>query len=898
MPDWRYRIARRLEGLHLEPTREAEVVDELSQHLDDRYDELRAGGASEDAARRDALAELDAADLVRELTGIAPTAREPLALGSAQKASLVGGWWQDLRFGARLLVKDAGASLVIVITLALAIAANAIVFGFTDLLLLRPLPIKNTDRLVTIYGVDHRLGQDRQRVSIPDYLDIKAQNTVFEDVLAMTRGRQVSLTGANEPLAVAVTDVTPNLFRLWDVPAATGRLLLPGEDVPGRSDVAVLAHHFWATRFAADPAVVGRAITLNGRRYSVVGVVTPSIEIGTLGDIDVWLPLELSQFTAREDRSVTVMGLLKPGASLAGVNAELTTIGDRLARAYPVTNTDWRPFAVSLRESTAGRSTWILLTLLAIVVGLVLLVACANVATVMLARASARRREIAVRIALGATRARLVRQLVSEGLLLGLVSGAVGLLLAHGGLVAFRTLSPETFFQRLAMNGNLLAFGFALSIVAPVLFGVLPALQSSQPNLNEDLKDGGRDASSSVRGNRSRSVLVVAQVAFALAVLIVSGLIVRTVVGIEHVPLGMNPRGLLTMRVRLDPPKFEDDGARLRTVESMLDRLGAVPGVTAAAAMSGLPLLDGEPVRRFTVAGRAASRPSDAPWAVEAATFGDYERAIGLPLLEGRTWQPGDSAAVWAVALVNREAVRRYWPSRSPVGERITILDAKGQADGQALEIIGVVDNVIGAEPTEPPPPRVYRPLQSPQGRSLASVAFIVRASGDAAAVAPAVRAALRAEDRDLAVSEVRTFGSQVAGSLRTFDLIMGLFTSFAAIGLVVAVTGIYGVTAFSVAQRRHEIGVRLALGATAADVVRLIAGRTFRLIGIGAGLGIAGGWAIGLSMRNLLFGVGATDPATYAAVLSLVAFCAFVATYLPAHRAMSIDPMTVLKRE
>jgi putative ABC transport system permease protein len=330
----------------------------------------------------------------------------------------------------------------------------------------------------------------------------------------------------------------------------------------------------------------------------------------------------------------------------------------------------------------------------------------------------------------------------------------------------------------------------------------------------------------------------------------------------------------------------------------MLDRLGAVPGVTAAAAMSGLPLLDGEPVRKFTVTGRAADRPSDAPWAVEAATAGDYGRAIGLPLLDGRTWQPGDRAAAWAVALVNREAVRRYWPSRSPVGERITMLDARGQADGQPIEIIGVVDNVIGAEPTEPPPPRVYRPLQQLQDRSLTSVAFIVRAVGDTAAVAPAVRAAMRAEDRDLAVSEVRTFGSQVANSLRENNLIMALFASFAVIGLIVAVTGVYGVTAFSVGQRRHEIGVRIALGATTGDVMRLIIGRTFRLIGIGAALGIAGGWAIGLAMRNILYGVGAADPVTYATVLGLVAFCGLVACHAPARRATRLDPMIALRTE
>jgi putative ABC transport system permease protein len=893
--DWRYAIARRLEGLALPPAREAEVVEELSQHLDDRYAELRSEGADEEGARRDALAELDEADLVRELTGVEAPRVEPLALGgSGGAAGIAGGAWNDLRFGARMLVKDAGASFVIVLTLGLAIAANAIVFGFTDLLLLRPLPIRNAARLVAVSSFDRHQSSDRQPVSLPDYLEIKAQATTFEDALAMTSG-PLSLTGTGEPLAVGAAHVTANLFRLWDVPPVAGRLLRPGEDAPGHDRVAVLAHHFWMAHFAGDPAVVGRALTLNGRSYTVVGVVTPDVELGTLAQIDVWVPLETSLAAARDERTLAVMGLLKPGATLDAANAELATISDRLQQSYPATNGGLTLHAITLRDSTVGRSTWIFLSLLGVVVGLVLLVACANVATVMLARAGARRREIAVRLALGATRARLVRQLISEGVLLGLASGMLGVLFAYGGLTAFKALSPELIFQRLAINTHLLLFAFALSILTPILFGLVPALQSSRPDLNEDLKDGGRDASSAIRGNRSRAMLLVAQVAFALAVLIVSGLIVRAVRAIERAPLGINPDGLLATRVRLDPPIYEDDAARMRTVEAILDRLSAVPGVTSATATIGFPVVDVEPIRHFAIAGAPATRPNDAPWACEAAVFGDYARTLGIPILEGRQWEPGDRASGWAVAVVNREAVRRYWPSRSPLGERITMLDAKGEATGPAIQIVGVVDNVIGSDATEPPPPRVYRPIAS---RPLESVAFMARTSGDAASMAPVVRDALRTEDRDLAVSNVRTVQAQVDNFLRIDDLIMLLFVGFAAVGLVVAIAGVYGVTAFSVGQRRHEIGVRVALGATASHILNLIAKRTFRLIGIGAVLGVLSGWIIGLTMRSLLPGVGATDPAIYAAVLALVALCGFIATYVPAYRAMSIDPMAVLKRD
>jgi putative ABC transport system permease protein len=898
VPDsrWTRDVRRVLAPLHLDPAREADIAQELAAHLQDRYAELLASGIDPAQAGREALAELDDRDLVRGLIGIDTRAIEPLPLGGGSARSWTSGLWLDLRFGARLFVKERGATFVVVLTLALAIAANGIVFGLADLLLFRPLPLGNATRLATIYGVGPEHSVDRQRLSMADYLDIKTQSTVFEDVIGMRRGQQLTLTGAGEATAVSAAFVTANTFSVWDVHAIAGRTILPDEGAPGRIGVAVLSHRFWAAHFAGDRSIVNRTVMLNGRSHTIVGVLTPEIELGNLSEIDVWVPLEIDRAAPRDDRTLTAMGLLAPGATLGAANAELGTIGDRIAAAHPETNNGWRLHAITLRESVAGAQTWVILMLLGIVVGLVLVVACANVATVMLARASARRREMAVRLALGASRGRLVRQLISEALLIGFASGAAGLLLAQAGLTAFKTLSPEVLFQRLTVNANLLVFGVVLSIAAPILFGVLPALQSSRPNLNEDLKEGGRDSAVSVRGNRIRAALVVTQVAFALSVLIVSGLIVRTVVSLEHVPLGMNPEGVLTTRVRFDPPRYTGDAARLRAVDAILERITALPGVATAAAMPSLPIVDGEPRRLFAITDQPVPDRRNMPWANAAAASDEYWRTFGVPLVEGRSWTAGDQSRAWAVAVVNREAARRYWPSRSPIGDRITMIGASGQPEGSALEIIGIVDNVLGNELSDPPPPRLYRPLAV--ASNLASVAFAVRVTGDTAAMASAIREALRAEDRDLAASELRPARRVLDETTRTYNLVMALFVGFAAIGLVVAVTGVYGVTAFSVGQRRHEIGVRLALGATGADVLRLIGGRTARLIAAGAALGVAGGWSIAAAMRSILFGVGALDPLTYAAVLTLVTTCGLAATYLPAHRALSIDPVSVLKRE
>ena len=899
MPDWRDEIRRRLSGVRLDPEREVEIAEELSQHLEDRYRELCLSGVEHGRAISEALSELDESDLMRELAGVERQERsDPLALGGdgAGRAhpSALSGFWHDVRFGARLLTKDKSVTLVIVATLALAIAFNAIVFGLTDLLLLRPMPFGNAARVAAIFAADERSTTSRDPLSIPQYRDLAAASTVFESVAAMV-GRQFSLTGSGEPQAVIALLVTANIFTTLGLEPVKGRPFSAGEDVAGRSNVALLSHRFWTARFHSDPDIIGRTLILNGSGHIVVGVLTPAIELGTLNQVDVWLPLETASVTARQrDRELAVYGLLKTGQTIASANAELDALTVRLRREYPVTDQHLQLRALSMREANVSPDTPVMLTMAGIVVGLVLLLACANVGTVMQARATARQREIAVRLALGATRARLIRQLISEGMCLGLLSGAVGVLLAAAAVPGVRLLTSDRYTQLIAINANVLAFTLVLSMLTPVLFGLVPAWQSSRANLNDDLKEGARVGPSAHR-HRKRSTLVVTQVAFALTVLIISGLVVRSVLARQQVPLGIASSDVLCVRVRFDPPKYISNDSRLRTVDAVLARLAATPGVDAAAATARVPIVDPEIQRQFTIVGRVPAA-GDIPWAVEATMTTGYRDAMRLPVLDGRLFTDADRESSARVAIVSREAVRRYWPGQSPIGQRLTLLNGTGDATGDVISVVGVVDDVKGVSLTEPAPPRIYFPLSQRLGES---VVFLVRTARDASLMAGLVRDALRAEDRDLALSEIRPLDGMLDTQLyRPFHLLIALFGAVAAMALVLALSGVYGVAAFAVGQRRHEIGVRVALGATSGEVTRLVVRRSVAPIAIGLAIGTLAGWALARLMRGLLYGTQVLDPSIYITVIVVLALGGLAACLVPARRAAAGDPLVVLKQQ
>jgi putative ABC transport system permease protein len=800
---------------------------------------------------------------------------------------------KDIRIAGRFLVKSPGYAVVVAFTLALAIGANTIIFSFADLFLLRPLPLGDPARTVTLYSVDTQRGLLRARTSLPDFLDWRAETTAFEEMAAYYQS-SYTLTGSGDPIRITALRATANLPSMWQLKTAAGRVFVPGEDAPGAAHVAVLSHRFWTQHFASDPHVIGRSLTLNGEPYTVVGVLTDAIEIGNMTAIDVWMPMLADPAGARRDaRNLAVSARLKPGITVDQASTQVHAVASLLERAYPTTNAGWSARALSLRESVAGADAWIVLLMLGIVVVFVLVIACANVANMMLARATARAKEMAVRLALGASRLRLISQLMSESLLLGIAGGALGLGVALSGIRAIQAASNEPFFKLLVINGHVLEFAVALSVAAPLAFSILPALHASGADLNDALKEGGRRASGGAKGRRSRAVLVVSQLSLALMLLVVAGLVTRTMAAIEHVPTGIDSSHVLTAQVQLDPPKYIDAPRAAVFAEQLSERLRSLPGVRSAAVTSRVPIVDPEPAIRFQIHGQPPRTEKDRPWADDVAIGGDYLATFGIRLSAGRALSERDRATAPRVAMISSEAARRYWAGASPVGSQVDIV---GDHDEHVtVQIVGVVDDVKPADLTEPMPPRIYRPLAQRPERALA---FAVRTEGEPASVASAMREAIRAADPDLAVSRISPLATMLFDTFRENRVLVGMFAAFALVALVLSAAGLYGVTAYAVSQRTQEIGIRMALGATAGDVLRMIVGQNARLVGAGAIIGVLGGLGLGSAMRSILYRVGATDPATFGAVLAVLTIVALAASYVPARRATRVDPLKCLRND
>jgi putative ABC transport system permease protein len=803
--------------------------------------------------------------------------------------------WQDLRYGARMLVKKPGFTLVAVITLALGIGANAAIFSVINSVLLRPLPYPQPEQLVWVWGTNPSSDIKQETASLPDFVDWKAQGQSFAAMGGFTSFSPI-LTGNGEPERLTGALVTDGFFATLGVPPLVGRTFTPDEDKPDNRRYAVISHGLWQRRFGASESIVGQKVTLNGNPHVVVGVMPPHFKHPLPAmrlPVEVWLPLGVDPAqAARRGDFLGVVGRLKPGVSVPQAHAELNTIMGRLEAQYPDTNRGWGVIVLPLLDRFVGelRPT---LYLLVAAVGFLLLIACANVANLLLARASARQREVAVRAALGAGRWRIVRQLLTESVLLSVVGGAVGLLLAKWGMDALVGVSPADLPRvgEVALDWRVLGLTFAVSLATGVAFGLLPALQAANPHLSEVLKEGGRGSADSARGKRVRGALVVAEVALALVLLVGAGLMLRSFARLQNVNPGYNAENVLTVGLSLPASKYKEGPQVVAFYQQLLERVSTLPGAQAVGFVDALPLAGGNYLS-FAIEGRATQPTDRTPDAEHRVVSPGYFRAMGIPLVRGRLLTEQDNAQAPVATVISETAARRYFPNEDPIGKRVNFGNPQTAPWRTIVGIVGDVRNEgLNAEPN----PQMYVSFAQVTQRNLT---LVVRSAGEATALIAGVRGKVAELDRDQPLYNVRTLEQMLAASLARERFGLLLIVTFAGLALALAAVGVYGVLAYSVTERTHEIGVRLALGAERRDVMRLVVGQGMKLVLAGVGVGLVAAFALTRLMAGLLYGVTATDPLAFVGVSALLTAVALVACWIPARRATKVDPMVALRYE
>ncbi len=795
--------------------------------------------------------------------------------------------WQDLRYGARMLSKNPGFTLIAIFTLALGIGANTAIFSVVDAVLLRPLAFKEPDKLVIIGRGPTR--KSVNAISYPEFIDVREQNQVFEEMAASTI-REFDLASDREPEHIAGLRVSTEFFKLLGVEPRLGRTFSPEESQAGQNRVAIISHGLWQRRFAGDAAIVGKSLLLDAESYAVIGILPPEFQYPMLGreaKVDILVPL--APDPERGNQNLAVLARLKPGAPLAQAQANLDVIKENLARQYPRPNTDFGINVLPFQEYLVrGWRPKLLMYLGA--VAFVLLIACANVANLLLARAAVRQKEMAVRLSLGATRWRVVRQLLAESLLLAVVGGGLGLLLAMWGAdFLVNTLSSVTRIQETSLDARVLGFTFALSLLSSVIFGLAPALLGSKPDLNEALKESQRQGSGGLRRNRLRSLLVVIEVALTLVLLFGAGLLVRSLMQLHKIEVGFETENVLTMRVTLPRAKYAGGQQVKEFFQQVTDRVEATPGVEAVGLVDLLPLGGTNSTTALTV-----EEPSAAGSQVSASIRSvnhDYFRALGVPLLGGRYFTEHDDQSAPRAAIINQAMAQRLWPGEVALGKRVRI----GGQESPSVEIVGVVGNVRHWLFNSQPLLEIYSPyLQSPRRSAYLTIRSSVRPEN----LVAAIRREVLAVDKDQPVYNIKTLEQRLTDGFAGWRLPMFLMSLFAGLALALAAAGIYGVLSCLVAQRTQEIGVRIALGAKPRDISKLVVGQGLALIAIGVALGLIAAVALKRVMAGLVYEVSATDPWTFAAITLLLAAVALLACWIPARRATKVDPMIALRCE
>ena len=889
MHDWKNEIREALSQLALRPLREAEIVEELGHHLEDRYEDLLLQGYTEDEAAQKTLSEFRQNEMIRDLRGLERTYREPVELGQEPQTSHTSGLWDDLRYAFRMLLSQPMVTVVVIVTMGLGIGVNTAIFSTLEMLAFRPFDFPNQDRLVSVFERQPDNGIVRGSVAPGNFADWREQNRTFEDLVAI-KSSYFDLANGSQPERLTGNLVSTGFFTTLGTRPALGRTFSAEDNEPGRNQVVMLSDGLWQTRFGADPQVVGSSVKLNEETYTVVGVMPKNFRY-PVDDSQLWVPLVLDlSDRSRGDHNLLVVGLPRRGVSLAQATEDLNRIALNLQSEYPGTNRGREVRVVSLVQD-ATRGVRVAVPFMFISVLLVLLVACANVANILLVRAAAGQRDIALRLALGASRARVMRQLFAHNLLLSVFGGCLGLLLAHFGINALKTM-PQDFsmyipgWSKIGIDQTALVFTLAVSILTGILCGLIPALIGTRVDINKLLKGDGP----TVVGKGSSRVtrwLVISEVAFSVILLAGAGTVFRSLQQLLHTDFGFDATNVLTMRISLSGERYQATQSRNNFADALIGRVSALQGITSVGLATTVPL--GYISNQREVAGIgntvfAGERRRSVIFRIITLT---YLVTIGTPLRQGRAFTAQDREDTPRVALVNEAFTKQFLAGRQPIGENLIL------SNGQRYEIVGLLANVINDGLEEQEDAEIYVPYAQEPVRN---IFLVTRSDSISDALVQAIRGEVSAMDPTVPVFKVKPLQQYVderlsAKRMAAYSLAVG-----ALIALLLAAVGIYSVVAYWVTQRTHEIGLRIALGATRGDILKLVVGAGLRLVLIGGAIGLAGALVLTQLLSGLLFGVSARDPLTFAGIISILAAVALLACYLPARRAMKLDPLNALR--
>ena len=880
-----HRIASFWRNVFQQPKQDRDLDAELRAHIDLLVHEKMVSGMSESEARRHATIEFEGVEQVKE------------QVRDIRAGSVFTGWMQDIRYAFRMMRKNPGFTVAAVVALALGIGANTAIFSVVNTVLLRPLPYEDPDRLVFVAH------NQSNPVAPANYIDWRQQNHVFSEMGAAELWSP-NLADNDRPEHLRGLKLTASMFPVLGVQPLLGRVFTAEEDVPGRDHEVVLSYRIWQRRFAADPNVLGRTIKLNGELYNIIGVMPKSFQFAPFWatKAELWAPMAFGERAAsRRGNSLRVFARLKPGVSLQQARAEMGTITGRLEQQFPGSNRNVQVH--ELREVVVGRIRPMLLVLLG-AVGFVLLIACANVAHMLLARAAARKKELAVRIALGARRSRLIRQFLTESVLLSSLAGIAGLLLGIWGIRVLISMTPVNvpFMANTSLDWHVLLFTLSVSMLTGIGFGLAPALKNSAKTLGYGLKENERGSTEGIRHNRLRSVLIASEFSLALVLLVGAGLLVRTFLALGRLDPGFDSHNVLTMAVSVAGTAEQDPARRSLFFQELLQRLSQDPKVESASAVNHIPIAGDIWGLPFFVEGQTPLPEGERQSAIYRVALPNYFATMKAKLVRGRDFTNDDKAGTPGVVIVNETLAKKFWPNADPIGKRISM--TRGLDKAVWLSVVGVIQDVRQEDWTSDLDNEVYLPyLQNEDYLTSSSLHFnyltvVVRTKSDPAAFASDARSIVASLDREVPISEVQTMDDVIAMLSSQPRFLMVLLTAFASVALLLAAVGIYAVMSYSVSRRTHEVGIRMALGARRSDVLRLVIKQGMAVALIGALAGVGASLVLVKLMKSLLFSVEPTDPLTFMAMPTLLCLIALLATFIPAHRATRVEPMQALRYE